>query len=107
MQTVESCQGDEEHNAWVCFVFGSYWINPWQELAGFVLGFLGPKLADKLGDIVHVSIQVSSCGKIRGELEVRPGAIVQTLKALRQLLRSYRTGQLGCKPPISHRDQAH
>jgi len=94
LQTIESCQGDVndpqgDTGAWVCFYFGRYWHDSWQDLAEFVLGFMGPKLVGSLNDLAHVSIHVSTFGKIRGELTVRPGAMIRTLRVLKRLVREY------------------
>jgi hypothetical protein len=81
LQTIESCQGDSTHSAFVCFLYG----NSWGELANFVLGYIGKELAVKLGDRVSVSIQVNSYGLPRGELTVRPGAIHKLTKVIKSL----------------------
>lgn len=49
LETVESCQGNDKEPAWVCFLYGRYWERPWQELAEFVFGFLGPRLIAEIG----------------------------------------------------------
>ena len=85
LQTIESCQGDENTGAWVAFWYGEYWDTSWNELAIFVLGYLGPKLMSELGDRVSLSIQVNSAGLPLGELTVRPGAITRTARLLRDL----------------------
>ena len=85
LQTIESCQGDSEHEAWVCFYYG---MHPWRDLAKFLLGYLGPRLSREVGDRANVSIQVTESGQVRGELAIRPGATRVVIKALKGLLRA-------------------
>lgn len=89
LQTIESCQGIDGW-AWVCFVYGKHWEHPWEELAQFVLGFLGPKLAHELGDRVRVSLQVTEAGQIRAEMAVNAVTIPATVKVLNELRSEYR-----------------
>jgi hypothetical protein len=88
LQTVESCQGIDGW-AWVCFVYGKHWEHPWQELADFVLGFLGPKLSHELGDRVRLSLQVTEAGQVRAEMVVNSSTISATVKALNKLRSEY------------------
>lgn len=85
LETVESCEGDENNGAWVCFRFGSYWEHPWRELTGFVLGYLAPGLVAEVGDDASVRIQVTASGQIFGEMSVRPGATHRVETALHKL----------------------
>jgi len=85
LETVESCEGGDGRGPWVCFRFGAYWRQPWQELADFVLGFLGPGLSARVGDDATVRIQMTPGGQIFGELSVRPGAEERVEAALREL----------------------
>ncbi len=80
LQTIESCEGDENTPAWVCFDYG----NSSKELADFVLR-LGKELTTKLGDRISLSIQIKSSGLPQGELAVRPGAIELCTRALKEL----------------------
>jgi len=89
LQTIESCQGINGW-AWVCFVYGKHWEKPWQELADFVLGFLGPRLAQELGDRIRVSLQVTEAGQVRAEMDVNSAAIPATVKLLNELRNEYR-----------------
>ena len=89
LQTIESCQGNSNNPAWVCFYYGNYWLHSWRDLANFLLGYLGPAMTRKLGDRVGVSIRVTESGQIHGELMVRPGAIQVTVRALKTLLRDF------------------
>lgn len=82
LETVESCEGPP---AWVCFRFGPYWDRPWQDLAAFVFGKLGPHLSDRLGDRVNLQAFRSGSGEAMGELTVREGAMAATLNALAEL----------------------
>ncbi len=89
LETIESCQGDSISGSWICFRYGNYWNNSWKELSEFVLVFLGPGLAAKIGDRARVSIHVTECGNIQGELSVQAGAVKLAVSALRQLRRNY------------------
>ena len=89
LHTIESCQGGLDNPAWVCFYYGDYWVNPWRDLADFVLGFLGPALAREAGDDVNVSIRVTGCGLPQGELTIRPGRASAVTEALINLFRSW------------------
>ena len=84
LQTLESCE-DIDGWAWVTFVYGEHWKKPWQELAEFVLDFLGPGLAQELGDRARLSIHVTEIGLYRAEMAVRSEAIPATIKALAKL----------------------
>lgn len=86
---MESCQGDPDRAAWFCFRYGKYWLHPWRDLAGFVLGSLGPNLARQVGDRASVSIQITESGLAQGELTVRPGAEQRVIRALRHLGRDF------------------
>lgn len=89
LETVESCQGNANRSAWVCFRYGDYWLHPWRDLASFVLGYLGPGLAHMVGDNASVTLQVTEFGLVQGELAVRPGATHATVSALRRLVRGF------------------
>jgi len=84
LQTLESCE-DLQGWAWVTFVYGQHWERPWEDLAKFVLGFLGPALMAELGDRARVSIQVTEAGLYRAEMAVQKGAIPATAKVLEKL----------------------
>ncbi|MGH9534070.1 MAG: hypothetical protein ACRD2E_04345 [Terriglobales bacterium] len=84
LQTLESCQGAHGW-AWVTFVYGQHWRRPWQGLAKFVLGFVGPALARELGDRVRLSIQVTGGGPHRAEMAVQYAAIPAAVKVLTEL----------------------
>lgn len=86
LQTLESCEtGGVFGGPWVCFWYGAYWESPWRDLSEFVLGYLGPALAEQMRGDAKLSLSVTSAGRIHGELEVRPGAVEATARALVQL----------------------
>lgn len=85
LQTIESCEDVGNGTAWVCFWYGNHWKNSWEELAEFVLGYLGKELKKELGEDMNLSIQVNNGGLPQGELEVRQGAIIHTARLLRKL----------------------
>lgn len=89
LQTIESCQGDSNKWPWVCFYYGEHWKHQWKELSNFVLGFFGPGIVKKVGDVCNVSIRVTENGQILGELFVNPDAIPIVTKAITKLYREY------------------
>lgn len=93
LRTIESCEGQGEWS-WVCFTCGTEENGRWAELAEFVLGFLGPRLAEELGDRVDLSLRVTPSGLCRAEMAVRKTAISATVSALRALKRRGVTAQL-------------
>lgn len=89
LQTIESCQGDGEKAAWVCFSFGPYWQSSWKETAAFVLGFLAPKLFEKVGDSIRLSLRPRQCGDVLVDLTVRAGALMDTERALVEIAQDF------------------
>ena len=87
LETIESCEGNEERGPWVCFRYGAYWHDSWRELAEFVLGEFSPALMDEVGDDASVRIQVTPSKQVFGELSVRPGAAPRVEAAIRRLAR--------------------
>jgi hypothetical protein len=90
LETIESCEGDHGRAAWVSFRYGRYWSHLWHDLAEFVLGYLVPGLASRVGDDATVRIQGTPTGQIFGELSIRPGAASRVEAALRELARVQR-----------------
>lgn len=99
LQTIESCQGGyprsdadkEGAPAVVFFHYGQHHqTHPYQEIADFVLGYLGPELMKELGDLVSIRIEVTMQYIIMGELSIRQGAMLRTVKTLRRLRRDFR-----------------
>jgi hypothetical protein len=88
LETVESCEGNQERGPWVCFYYGEYWEHDWRELAEFVLNYLAPGLYAAVGDDVNVKIQTTPSG-VFGEISVRPGATNQVEKALYDLSKNF------------------
>ena len=93
LETVESCQGNAERGAWVCFRYGNYWDHGWTELADFFLGYLAPGLVQSVGDDVTLRIRVAPSGQIFGELSTRPGVEGRVESALRKLAESANVSQ--------------
>lgn len=88
LETLESCQGNGIDAAWVCFRYGDYWANPWEELAAFVFGFLAPNLEKRVGDDACLSVKMAQTGVAVADLYVRPESLGQTVEALRQIRRT-------------------
>jgi hypothetical protein len=89
LETVESCEGNGNDGAWVCFRYGAYWEHPWRDLADFVLGYLAPRLTEMVGDNANLRIQTKPSGNVFGELSIRREAIPNVEMALRQLVRDF------------------
>ena len=87
LQTTSSCQNISEGTAYISFYYGDHWKHPWRDLAEFVLGYIGPVFARRLGDRVNLSIYMPPSGQPYAELTIRKGAMKGTIKVLRQLLK--------------------
>lgn len=83
LQTIESCE-DTAGYAWVCFIYGDL-FKPCDELAPFVLEFIGPKLAREFGDRIRISLQVSEAGIVRAEMAVDSKTIPAVVELLNRL----------------------
>lgn len=88
LRTIESCQGASGNSAWVCFQYG----DNWKDLANFVLGNLGTQLAREVGDVVSVSIQITSFGEVQGEISIRAGGMKRVMATLKTLVSPVRSG---------------
>jgi hypothetical protein len=84
LQTIESCE-DLNGWAWVAFTYGDHWERPWEDLARFVLGFLGPAVMSTLGDRAKISVHVTEAGLYHAEMAIEKPAISATVKLLRKL----------------------
>src|SRR6478736_6486599 len=75
LEIIDSCEGSEDEPAWICFRFGRYWETkePWREIAEFALGFLAPKLFERVGDSAALTIGPTPSGGMLADLAVRPG----------------------------------
>lgn len=85
LQTLSSCEGYQDRAASVSFRYGADSMQSWRELANFVFGFFGPRLMAKIGDLAHVSVDVSTWGETSGTLTVRPGSIEDVAKAIKEI----------------------
>ncbi len=88
LETIESCEGDDNVPAWVGFWYGNHWDDPWRGLAEFVLGYLAPYLGQKVGDGAGLIIRSTESGRPRGEITVRSGAMPQVVEAVLSLARN-------------------
>jgi len=59
LQTVESCE-DSNGWGWVTFVYGIHPERSWEDLAKFVLQFLGPRIVDEPNDPVTLRSHLTS-----------------------------------------------
>jgi len=89
LQTIESCQGNNNNSAWVSFYYGKNGQYSWKELANFIFKYFGPRLAKEVGDRVDLHIRVSENGQIFGELFVRKKALPVVTKAIIKLSQNY------------------
>ena len=85
LRTIESCQGDGETGAWVCFEYGTSWL----DLAEFVFGFFGPNLVMRVGDSAKVSVVQTPGKRVQGELAVRPGSLVEVVPAIANMAEGF------------------
>jgi len=79
LQTGSSCEGSETQPATVTFRYG----DGWRELTEFVFGRLGPKLGPRVGDVMDLSVEVTTWGDAVGRLRIRPGCIQQVCDAVK------------------------
>ena len=89
LETLESCQGRKDGPASICFLYGNYWSHPWKDITEFSLDFLAPGLVAEIGDDVRLSLELNGSGVTQGNLTVRAGAVHQTTKAIKRLLRRF------------------
>lgn len=89
LQTMESCEGGPDEPAWISFVYGERTES--DELADFVLKYLGPGLVARVGDGAGLILRVTSAGLVLGELTVRPGALKATSEAVAHLSEAFGT----------------
>ena len=89
LQTTESCEGPPDAPAWVAFLYGSHWADPWRPLAEFVLGYFGPGLARSVGNSARVSIRVTESSHIIGEMVVEKERMADVESAIRSLAKEF------------------
>jgi hypothetical protein len=75
----------------VTFVYGEDVHDGWKALAEFVFGWFGPRLIEKVGDDVDLSVRVTTLGDIRADLHVRPGALERATKEIASLAEELKT----------------
>jgi tRNA(Phe) wybutosine-synthesizing methylase Tyw3 len=75
LRTISSCQGNPPRGEEVTFVYGKDAHDGWKAQAEFVFGWFGPRLIEKVGDDVDLSIRVTTLGDIRAHLHIRPSAL--------------------------------
>lgn len=99
LQTIESCQGGYSRSASdkegapaiVFFHYGQHdHAHSYREIADFVLGYFGPGLMKELGDLVSISLAVTTQYIIMAELTVRQGAMPRTIRTVRRLRREFK-----------------
>ncbi len=90
LRTLTSCQGTCPRGASVSFVYGEDCYDAWKGLANFVLGWLGPRLSQKVGDAVDLSVRVTTLGDVHANLYVRPGALKLATRELKCLSRQFK-----------------
>ena len=91
LRTTSSCQGNPPRGAEVTFVYGEDVHDGWKGLAEFVLGWFGPRLIERVGDDVDLSVRVTTLGDIRADLHVRPGALERATKEIASLAEELKT----------------
>lgn len=93
LTTIESCQDLNPSGAFVCFQYGGDCPESWRNLSEFVLGYLGPGLMAELGDLVNISITVTTWGDSRCDLSIRDGVIDRATKTIRKLAKKFNKKQ--------------
>ena len=89
LHSYESCE-NSSGQAWGSFQYGPYWgTSLWKEIAEFVLGFLGPHLAEKVGDAARIMIRVNTAGVSVGEILIRPEALSLVTRDIKALAADY------------------
>jgi len=81
LQTSSSCQGHDNRAASITFRYGD--SGDWKDLANFVFGTFGPKLAARVGDVIELAVEVTTWGDAVGRLSIRPGCIQQVCDAVK------------------------
>jgi hypothetical protein len=91
LEIIDSCEGSPGEPAWICFRFGRYWETkePWREIAEFALGFLTPKLFERVGDSAALTIGPTPSGGMLADLAVRPGTQQEVQAALQAMAEEY------------------
>ena len=99
LETIASCQGDtaepvlgkEGQPAKIFFHYGQDdYAHPYEQIAEFVLGHLGPELMRDLGDRIEIQLSVTTQYVVMGVLTVRPGAVRRAVRAVRRLRRNFK-----------------
>ena len=75
----------------VTFVYGEDVYDGWKTLAEFVFGWFGPRLIERVGDDVDLSVRVTSLGNIRADLRIRPGALELATKEITRLAKEFKS----------------
>lgn len=110
LQTIESCEGNPGEAAWLCFSYGSRRHGCWEETASFVLGFLAPKLHQKVGDSIRLTIRACEYGDVLVDLSVRHGCIPTVAQAIADLANDFSACQphsSGCSDDTSGTSRGH
>jgi hypothetical protein len=91
LRTTSSCQGNPPRGAEVTFVYGEDVHDGWKSLAEFVLGWFGPRLIERVGDDVDLSVRVTTLGDICADLRIRPGALELATKEITLLAKEFKS----------------
>ena len=91
IKTLESCQGDSEHDAWVGFTSPDDPLK-WLPIAGSVFQDLAPYLLGAVGDSASLSVRLKPSRIFLGELSIRPGQVNAVTEAIKYGLK---VGELG------------
>jgi len=86
LRTYSSCEEGNKADGSVTFYYGKEKEeDSWKDLANFVLGFLGPRLAQEISDRASLSIIVPPSGDPYAVLWVRKGGMTKTINTLKAL----------------------
>lgn len=102
LQAIESCENIGNETAWICFRYGSHWEYSGSELINFIFKYLGPKMINKLGDRVHISVSLREERDVIAEITVRAGAMNKTIKTVKQIYHEFQScKKAACFPTSS------
>lgn len=81
LETIESCQGSDLQEPWVCFRYGE---EGWRDLSKFVFEYLNPQLDQLVGDAMRISIRPSFNGAI-ADFSVRKDQLNSVVRAVEKI----------------------
>lgn len=90
LRTLSSCQCLSDNRAMVNFCYGEDSYGAWRDLSEFVLGWFGPRLSERVGDDVALSVRVTTLCSVQADLLIRPGALESVTNEIKNLAQEFR-----------------